>query len=78
MPSGLVYIRRNAMELRACIRRADSLFAKCIECNRREPPVSGDQESKTLSFPILYPEVVNDAVRSGVPERTLHELAFSR
>jgi hypothetical protein len=34
-------IRRIACALRECLRRADSLFAKCIERERCEPPRSG-------------------------------------
>jgi hypothetical protein len=41
MLPGLDYIRRNANVLRRRRDDADSLFAKCIERDRRQPPEMG-------------------------------------
>jgi hypothetical protein len=59
MPSGLVYIRRNACVLRRRRGDADSLFAKFIERVRCEPPRIAAWEGEALGDPLSGRRVVN-------------------
>jgi hypothetical protein len=59
IPSGLVYIRRNARVLRPRRSDADSLLANCIERDRCETPRNGACEDETLYGTLSTRPVVN-------------------
>jgi hypothetical protein len=75
MPSGLVYIRRNASVLRRRRGDAGSLFANCVWRDRCEPPRNGAWEGETLCEAFSVKRVVNALDLSGVPVDTVSEQA---